>query len=78
MRNILLIAVLFYLIIWVVKGLLRPKTTDQESPEKDMVSDALTGVFFHKKQAVTISRGGQTFYFISVENRDAWLRRNLN
>jgi hypothetical protein len=77
MGYIILISVLFYLIILVVRGLVTPKKTESQSDmESELVSDALTGVYFEKKKAVSITTGGQTLYFLSVENRDAWLRRN--
>ncbi|MDR2461087.1 MAG: hypothetical protein LBE38_10005 [Deltaproteobacteria bacterium] len=74
--KIFLIALLFYLIIVVVRGLVSPKPEPGGTQESELVSDALTGVYFDKRKAITISTGGQTLYFISTENRDAWLRRN--
>jgi hypothetical protein len=77
MGYIILISVLFYLIILVVRGLVAPKGKDGAGEmESELVSDALTGVYFEKRKAVSITTGGQTLYFISVANRDAWLRRN--
>ena len=76
MWRILLIAVLFYLIIWVVKGLVSPKSPPTYSDEKELVRDALTGVYFPKNKAITVTKSGETFYFSSVDNRDAWLHQN--
>ncbi|MDR1608082.1 MAG: hypothetical protein LBT38_06710 [Deltaproteobacteria bacterium] len=79
--RLLIIAFLFYLIIWVAKGLFRPTKPPLDIPKlpQDMVQDALTGVFFDKSQAFTLTTKGQTIYFCSQENRDAWLaqRRTL-
>ena len=77
MLYILLISVLFYLIILVVRGLVAPgRPGGRGEAESELVSDALTGVYFEKKKAVSVTTGGQTLYFISTENRDAWLRKN--
>jgi hypothetical protein len=77
MWRILLIAVLFYLIIWVIRGLVSPsRGSDPLSDEKELVRDALTGVYFPKNKALTITRSGETLYFSSINNRDAWLHQN--
>jgi hypothetical protein len=74
MPRILLIALLFYLIIWVVRGLIQSgRPAPPSSDEKELVRDALTGVYFVKSKAVTVTRDGETWHFSSVENRDAWL-----
>jgi hypothetical protein len=62
----------------VVRGLVKPKKTTSNEGESELVSDALTGVYFEKRKAISITTGGQTLYFISVENRDTWLRRNFH
>ncbi|MDR2349138.1 MAG: hypothetical protein LBF41_00745 [Deltaproteobacteria bacterium] len=75
--RVFLVALLFYLIIVVVRGLVRPKTNPAfEGDESELVSDSLTGVYFEKKKAVSVTTGGKTHYFLTTENRDAWLRRN--
>jgi hypothetical protein len=73
--RVLIISLLFYLIIWVVRGLIQPKAPKGETQESELVSDALTGVYFDKSKAITVTRGGKVYHFMSVENRDAWLRR---
>jgi hypothetical protein len=76
MWRVLLIAVLFYLIIWVVRGLVAPKRGPETSRlATEMVRDALTQIYFPKDRAISVSKNGQTYYFISADNRDAWLRR---
>ncbi|MDR1082115.1 MAG: hypothetical protein LBQ79_14455 [Deltaproteobacteria bacterium] len=78
--RILIIAFLFYLAVWVIRGLVRPAKgrgeTDDEA--KELVSDSLTGVFFDKRKALTVLRDGEIHYFASAETRDAWLRQNSN
>ncbi|MDR0355514.1 MAG: hypothetical protein LBJ64_07225 [Deltaproteobacteria bacterium] len=77
MFRIILIAVLFYLIIWVVRGLVAPRRArDTRQDEVELVRDAHSGEYFPKYKALAISRQGETFYFISQENRDAWLRNS--
>jgi hypothetical protein len=72
--RLLLIAFLFYLIIWVARGLFRPdQTASSEAGPQELVRDALTGVFFDKSRACSLSTDGQTLYFSSKANRDAWL-----
>ena len=78
MWRLILLAVLFYLIIWVGRGLLFSRRGGPPPPpgrEKVFVQDALTGVYFPKSDAVTVTTGGETYYFSSVDNRDAWLGR---
>ncbi|MDR2455051.1 MAG: hypothetical protein LBE49_00435 [Deltaproteobacteria bacterium] len=78
MWRLILLALLFYLIIMVGKGLLSSGKGQRPLPdgdEKVFVQDALTGVYFPKSEAVTVTTGGETFHFSSVENRDAWLSR---
>jgi hypothetical protein len=76
--RLLFIAFLFFLIIRVARGLFRPRPQSVNNPQ-EMVQDALTGVFFDKDKAFSITTEGQTIYFISQANRDAWLaqRRTL-
>jgi hypothetical protein len=77
MIRLLIIAVLFLLIFWVVRDLARSKEEGGGPPEESvLVPDAQTGVYFEKSKAVTVVTRGQTYYFISQENRDLWLRRN--
>ncbi|MDR1298288.1 MAG: hypothetical protein LBO05_13175 [Deltaproteobacteria bacterium] len=76
MLRILLIAVLFYLIIWIGRGLVSGRGTGGAAPEDtELVEDALTGVYFPKGEAVTVNRGGRIYYFLSRDNRDAWLAK---
>ncbi|MDR2198236.1 MAG: hypothetical protein LBR53_02050 [Deltaproteobacteria bacterium] len=78
MIRYLIIAVLFLLIIRVVTDLARPRKGDPPPAEESvLVPDAQTGVYFEKSKAVTVVTGGRTYYFSSRENRDLWLRRNL-
>jgi hypothetical protein len=79
MIRLVIIAILFLLIIKIVRDLARPgKGEGTPSGESVMVQDAQTGVYFEKSKAVTVVTGGKTYYFSSQENRDLWLRRNLN
>jgi YHS domain-containing protein len=79
MFRILLIALMFYLIIWVVRGLVAPKRDNEVIPDStELVCDALTGVYFAKNKALTVHRDGQTYYFYTQDNRDAWLRQQSN
>jgi hypothetical protein len=78
MWRLILLAVLFYLIIWIGRGLLFSRKAPAPPPaggEKVFVQDSLTGVFFPKSEAVTVVTGGETHYFSSIGNRDAWLSR---
>jgi hypothetical protein len=76
MWRILLIALLFYLIIWIIRGLVSPRAGSEVTiDEEELVSDSLTGVFFPKNKAVRLTKEGQTFYFISIANRDLWLHQ---
>ena len=74
MLNLFLIALLFGLIFWVVRGYGRSARRDGHA--QDLVRDALTGVYFPKSEAVSITRGGETLYFLNHENRDKFLRAN--
>ncbi|MDR3203996.1 MAG: hypothetical protein LBV23_04525 [Deltaproteobacteria bacterium] len=77
MWRIILIALLFYLIIWVARSLVSSERGHSSSSSEDeLVRDALTGIYFDKKKALTVTRGGETLYFLSVNNRDSWLRNN--
>ncbi len=72
--NLFLIALLFGLIFWVVRGYGRGGRRDGDA--QDLVRDALTGVYFPKSEAVSIVRGGETLYFLNHDNRDQFLRAN--
>jgi len=74
MIRLFVIFILFLLIIWVGRGFGRGGR--DEAAAQELVRDGLTGVYFPKKDAVTIVRGGETFYFASVENRDRYLTMN--
>ena len=74
MIRLFIIFILFLLIIWVVRGFGRGGRSETETQE--LVRDGLTGVYFPKKDAVTIVRGGETLYFASIENRDRYLTMN--
>ncbi|MDR1037887.1 MAG: hypothetical protein LBT40_15390 [Deltaproteobacteria bacterium] len=78
--RIFLIALLFYLAVWVVRGLIRPaqKPGEAGNEASELVQDSLTGVYFDKSKALTVQRDGRIHYFASAETRDAWLRRNSN
>lgn len=77
MWRLLLLAALFYLIILVGRGLLssRKGSPHAANGEKVFVQDALTGVYFPKSDAVTVTTDGETYHFSSIENRDSWLSR---
>ena len=75
MFNLFIIALLFGLIFWVVRGFGRGDGHDRQA-ERELVRDALTGVFFPKNEAVSITRGGETLYFLNIENRDKYLAAN--
>lgn len=66
-----IIAILFALIIWLGRGL--GKNPAEGPDTKTLVQDALTGVYFPKNEAVSITKGGETIYFLNVENRDKFL-----
>jgi hypothetical protein len=74
--RLLLIFFLFYLIFRVVKGLVAAENPKRHDNAQVLVRDDLTGVFFEKDKAFTINLEGQTFYFSSRANRDAWLAQN--
>ncbi|MDR3152776.1 MAG: hypothetical protein LBW85_00555 [Deltaproteobacteria bacterium] len=77
--RIFIIALLFFMIAWVIRGLVRPAPrSDQESLESELVADSLTGVYFDRRKAITVKTDGKTYYFMNSENRDAWLRKNFN
>jgi high-affinity Fe2+/Pb2+ permease len=72
MLRLFIIALLFYLIIWLVRGYDKaPKADENETQE--LVRDALSSLYFPKSEAISITREGETFYFASVENRDKFL-----
>ena len=74
MAKLFIIALLFGLIFWVVRGFGRSGL--DESAAQELVRDALTGVYFPKKDAVAVIRGGETLFFASIENRDRYLTMN--
>ncbi|MDR2613599.1 MAG: hypothetical protein LBG06_12590 [Deltaproteobacteria bacterium] len=75
--RVFIIALLFYLVIWVVRGLIRPDARPGGPAEENLlVSDELTGLYFEKSKAITVKTNGKTYYFSNAENRDTWLRRN--
>ncbi len=74
MSRLLIIAILFALIFWVVRGYGRPLRAGNEAQE--LVRDALTGIYFPKSEAISLSRGGETLYFLNLENRDRFLAAN--
>jgi hypothetical protein len=77
MIRYLIIAILFLLIVKVVRDLARPSARQGGGAgESLLVQDAQTGVYFDKSKAVTVVTGGSTYYFSSQENRDLWLRQN--
>lgn len=69
--NLFIVGVLFALIVWVARGFDRGEKASPESQE--LVRDALTGVYFEKSKALSVTRGGETFYFQCLENRDKFL-----
>lgn len=71
MLNVIIITILFALIIWLGRGL--GKNAPRDSNTKELVPDALTGVYFPKTEAVSINRAGETLYFLTIENRDKYL-----
>ncbi|MDR1041738.1 MAG: hypothetical protein LBR80_16550 [Deltaproteobacteria bacterium] len=77
--RVFIIAMLFYLVVWVVRGLIRPagKATPAAA-ENELVRDSQTGVYFERSKALVVIREGQTHFFANAETRDAWLRRNSN
>ena len=75
--RLLIIAVLFYLIIWMIRGLVTPKGGAQPIINgEELVKDALTGIYFPRSKAVVINKDGQKLYFISISNRDQWLSQD--
>ena len=73
MLRLFIIALLFYLIIWLVRGFGRGGPQEGEHETQELVRDATTGLYFPKNESVSITREGETFYFASVENRDKFL-----
>jgi len=71
MFHIFMIALLFGLIFWVARGFGRAER--RPPPVQELVRDALTGIYFPKSDALSISRGGETLYFSNIENRDRFL-----
>jgi hypothetical protein len=78
--RLFIIALLFYLVVWVVRGLVRPAEKGPpdgvpDPGDKELVPDSFTGTYFEKSKAVTVNTGGAVHYFSCEANRDAWLRR---
>lgn len=71
MFSLLVIALLFGLIFWLSQGF--GSGGSKGGTEQELVRDALTGVYFDKEQAVSVTRGGETLYFQNFENRDKFL-----
>jgi hypothetical protein len=71
---LLIIAVLFGLIFWVSRNY--DRGAGPAEPAQDLVRDALTGVYFPKSEALSLTRGGETLFFQSLENRDKFLTIN--
>ena len=75
MLRILGVAFLFGLIFSLARSFGQPGPTRSEEAQ-ELVQDALTRVYFPKNAAVKVVRGGETFHFQSLENRDRFLSRN--
>jgi len=75
MLRFLVAALLFGLIFVLARSFGRPNPADSEEIQ-ELVQDALTRVYFPKNAAVKVVRGGETFYFQSLENRDRFLSSN--
>jgi hypothetical protein len=75
MLRFLGVALLFGLIFSVARSFGRPDPARSEDVQ-DLVQDALTRIYFPKNAAVKVTRGGETFYFQSLENRDKFLSLN--
>jgi high-affinity Fe2+/Pb2+ permease len=73
MLRLFIIALLFYLIIWLVRGYDRGKPKKDENETQELVRDAHSGLYFPKSESISITREGETFYFVSVESRDKFL-----
>ena len=73
MFRLFIIALLFYLIIWLVRGYGRNEPEKDENETQELVRDAQTGLYFPRSESISITREGETFYFASVENRDKFL-----
>ncbi len=73
MLRLFIIALLFYLIIWLVRGYDGGGAKKEENEVQELVRDAQSGLYFPKSESVSITREGETFYFASVENRDKFL-----
>ena len=72
MVNFLISILLFGLIFWVVLGYKRGKP-QKEASTQELVRDAMTGVYFPKTEAISVTSGGETIYFLTIENRDTFL-----
>ena len=72
MGNFLISILLFGLIFWVVLGYKRGISPEGTNAQ-ELVRDATTGVYFPKNEAISITRGGETIYFLTIENRDTFL-----
>ncbi len=71
MWRIIIIACLAGIILYLIRGY--GAKGNSKSSTEELVQDALTGVYFSKSEAVSISRQGKTLYFSSIENRDRFL-----
>ncbi|MDR0881764.1 MAG: hypothetical protein LBP55_04390 [Candidatus Adiutrix sp.] len=72
--TLLIIAALFGLIFRVSRNFDRSSSPGETA--QDLVRDALTGVYFPKSEALSLTRGGETLFFQSLENRDKFLTSN--
>ena len=75
MLRFLVAALLFGLIFGLARSFGRSGAEPSEDVQ-ELVQDALTRVYFPKNAAVKVVRGGETFYFQSLENRDRFLSMN--
>ena len=66
-----IIALLFVLIFWVARNF--DRDSSESGDERELVQDALTGVYFDKNTAISVTKGGETLYFQNIDNRDRFL-----
>lgn len=85
MIRFIVFAILFFLgytFFQMIKGLLGrggpgPTTPDRYSHKgEQMVEDAYDGTYFPLSQAVTAKKDGDTLYFSSRANRDAYFKEH--
>ena len=69
-------ALLFGLICVLARSLGPARPAPDVDGTRELVRDALTGVYFPKDLAVKVVRGGETLHFQNVENRDRFLTQN--